>query len=166
MPLLLPPPRHHPAAPASGPTRRLPAQGDGNCQFRAIADQLWGSQAQHGLVRRLACAQLEAHPDAYKGFVTSGPSYSDYLRRLRRNGEWGDHVTLQAVADKLGVEIALVTSFEETARGGDAVVLVTPRAMAEGKLPIGEEGRTLWLCARAAPPRCMGFAFRGIARLG
>jgi hypothetical protein len=31
-----------------------------------------------------------------------------------RNGEWGDHVTLQAAADYYGVKISLITSFKDT----------------------------------------------------
>lgn len=113
-------------------------------------------------MRRLAVAQLEEHPDWYSGFVLSGGDpadhadyYAAYVARMTRLGEWGDHVTLQAVSDRLGVEVALVTSFEESDRGGDAVVLVTPRAAAVsskdngGKAPLGEERRTLWLCAQA-----------------
>ena len=31
---------------------------------------------------------------------------------MAREGEWGDHVTLKAVADYFGLRINLVTSFE------------------------------------------------------
>ncbi|KAK2974737.1 hypothetical protein RJ640_007164 [Escallonia rubra] len=39
---------------------------------------------------------------------------SDHQRLLDRNGEWGDHVTLQAAADSYGVKIFVITSFKDT----------------------------------------------------
>ncbi|KAI9156195.1 hypothetical protein LWI28_002050 [Acer negundo] len=33
---------------------------------------------------------------------------------MSKNGEWGDHVTLQAAADKYGVRIFVITSFKDT----------------------------------------------------
>mmetsp|Transcript_18436 Transcript_18436/g.47130 ORF Transcript_18436/g.47130 Transcript_18436/m.47130 type:complete len:153 (-) Transcript_18436:205-663(-) len=67
---------------------------------------------------------------------------------METQGAWGDNVPLQALADRLGVEVALVTSFEECEDGG-AVVLVSPRQMTDGAAPVGERGgRTLWLYIR------------------
>ncbi|RVW23888.1 hypothetical protein CK203_094661 [Vitis vinifera] len=31
-----------------------------------------------------------------------------------RSGEWGDHLTLQAAADRFGAKICLITSFRDT----------------------------------------------------
>ncbi|KAG6513610.1 hypothetical protein ZIOFF_023942 [Zingiber officinale] len=50
----------------------LKVQGDGNCQ-------------------------LKSHPEYYEGYVPM--EYCDYLKKLSKSGEWGDHVTLQAAAD-------------------------------------------------------------------
>ncbi|KAJ8759106.1 hypothetical protein K2173_004112 [Erythroxylum novogranatense] len=54
-------------------------EGDGNCQFRALSDQLYRS------------------PEMYEGYVPM--SFSEYLKKMDKSGEWGDHVTLQAAAD-------------------------------------------------------------------
>ena len=62
-------------------------------QFRALSDQLYGTPAHHGQVRRAAVAQLRAHPDAYAPFVDS--DWDAYLRDMARQGTWGDHLTLQ-----------------------------------------------------------------------
>jgi hypothetical protein len=40
--------------------------------------------------------------------------FSDYLRKMSRSGEWGDHVTLQAAADAYRVKIVVLTSFKDT----------------------------------------------------
>ncbi|KAF3441866.1 hypothetical protein FNV43_RR15781 [Rhamnella rubrinervis] len=87
-------------------------QGDGNCQFRALSDQLYQTPDHHELVRGEVVKQLKSHPEIYEGYVPM--AYDDYLEKMSMSGEWGDHVTLQAAADKYGVKIFVITSFEDT----------------------------------------------------
>ncbi|KAI5067151.1 hypothetical protein GOP47_0017679 [Adiantum capillus-veneris] len=86
--------------------------GDGNCQFRAISDQLYGTPEKHKSVRKHVHHQLKAWKDLYREYVPM--KYSDYVRKMKKLGEWGDHVTLQAAADWFGMKICLVTSFKDT----------------------------------------------------
>ncbi|KAJ1406387.1 Papain-like cysteine peptidase superfamily [Sesbania bispinosa] len=72
-------------------------EGDGNCQFRALSDQLYRSPNHHKIVREQVIQQLKSYPDLYAGYVPM--AYSDYLKKMSKSGEWGDHVTLQAAAD-------------------------------------------------------------------
>lgn len=90
----------------------LKVQGDGNCQFRALSDQFYRSPEHHKFVRQQILNQLKTHPENYEGYVPM--AYSDYLKKLSRSGEWGDHVTLQAAADSYGVKIFVITSFKDT----------------------------------------------------
>nr|CAB3451517.1 unnamed protein product [Digitaria exilis] len=87
-------------------------KGDGNCQFRALSDQLYQTPDHHEFVREQIISQLKANRDAYDGYVPM--AYDEYLEKVARNGEWGDHVTLQAAADKYGVKIFVMTSFKDT----------------------------------------------------
>ncbi|XP_071720645.1 OVARIAN TUMOR DOMAIN-containing deubiquitinating enzyme 12-like isoform X2 [Rutidosis leptorrhynchoides] len=87
-------------------------QGDGNCQFRALSDQFYRSPEHHKFVRRKVVNQLKSHPEMYEGYVPM--AYSEYLKRISKGGEWGDHVTLQAAADAYGVKIFVLTSFKDT----------------------------------------------------
>ncbi|WCJ19264.1 OVARIAN TUMOR DOMAIN-containing deubiquitinating enzyme 9 [Euphorbia peplus] len=87
-------------------------QGDGNCQFRAISDQLYRSPEYHKVVRDRISFQLKSQPQNYDGYVPM--AYGDYLKKMSKNGEWGDHVTLQAAADSYGVKIFVLTSFKDT----------------------------------------------------
>ncbi|MCO5612123.1 hypothetical protein L7F22_066385 [Adiantum nelumboides] len=81
-------------------------------QFRAFSDQLYRTPAHHKSVRDDVVTQLTSHPDFYEGYVPM--KYSDYVKKMARSGEWGDHVTLQAAADFYGVRICLLTSFKDT----------------------------------------------------
>jgi len=84
-------------------------RGDGCCQFRALADQLYRSEAYHGAVRAQTCAELAARPERYSPFVIG--DWQAYLAAAARPGTWGDHVTLQAAADAFGCTVCVVTSY-------------------------------------------------------
>ncbi|TYI87374.1 hypothetical protein E1A91_D04G130700v1 [Gossypium mustelinum] len=90
----------------------LKVQGDGNCQFRALSDQIYRTPDNHKNVRRQVVNQLKSHSEAYEGYVPM--DYADYLKKMSKSGEWGDHVTLQAAADTYGVRIFVLTSFKDT----------------------------------------------------
>lgn len=90
----------------------LKVQGDGNCQFRALSDQFYRTTEHHNFVRQQVVEQLKSHPQIYEGYVPM--AYEDYLQKISKTGEWGDHVTLQAAADWYGVKICILTSFKDT----------------------------------------------------
>uniref|UniRef100_A0A2P2JFA7 ubiquitinyl hydrolase 1 n=1 Tax=Rhizophora mucronata TaxID=61149 RepID=A0A2P2JFA7_RHIMU len=87
-------------------------QGDGNCQFRALSDQFYRTPEHHEFLRQQVVYQLKSHPEIYEGYVPM--AFEDYLEKMTRSGEWGDHVTLQAAADLYGVKIIVMTSFKNT----------------------------------------------------
>ncbi|KAF5748871.1 OTU domain-containing protein [Tripterygium wilfordii] len=90
----------------------LQIEGDGNCQFRALADQLFRSPDYHKHVRKQVVKQLKHFRKLYEGYVPM--PYKSYMKKMKKSGEWGDHITLQAAADRFGAKICLVTSFRDT----------------------------------------------------
>ncbi|CAF1705381.1 BnaC03g42720D [Brassica napus] len=89
----------------------LQMEGDGNCQFRALADQLFRNADYHKHVRKHVVKQLKRQRKLYEEYVPM--KYRHYRRKMKKPGEWGDHVTLQAAADRFEAKICLVTSFRE-----------------------------------------------------
>ncbi|KAK4776469.1 hypothetical protein SAY86_005157 [Trapa natans] len=79
----------------------LQMEGDGNCQFRALADQLFHNPEYHKAVRKKVVKQLKHHRNLYEGYVPT--KYKSYIKKMKRSGEWGDHVTLQAAADHVTI---------------------------------------------------------------
>ncbi|XP_031373833.1 OVARIAN TUMOR DOMAIN-containing deubiquitinating enzyme 11 isoform X2 [Punica granatum] len=108
----------------------LQMEGDGNCQFRALADQLFRNPEYHKAVRKQVVKQLKHHRKLYEGYVPM--KYRSYVKKMKKSGEWGDHVTLQAAADHFGAKICLVTSFRDS-----GYIEITPNGM----IPT----RQLWL---------------------
>ncbi|KAK4484332.1 hypothetical protein RD792_006909, partial [Penstemon davidsonii] len=90
----------------------LQIEGDGNCQFRALADQLLQNPDYHKYVRKEVVKQLKRHKNLYESYVPM--KYGSYVKKMKRLGEWGDHVTLQAASDRFEAKINLVTSFRES----------------------------------------------------
>ncbi|KAK3257978.1 hypothetical protein CYMTET_32954 [Cymbomonas tetramitiformis] len=105
--------------------------GDGNCQFRALADQLFGDSEQYAFVRQAVVEQLQKTPTRYCAYVPG--SYERYIIDMSEEGCWGDHVTLKACADFFGIKIYLLTSYTT-----NDVVEVLPE---EIRIPDG----VLWL---------------------
>ncbi|OAP11204.1 hypothetical protein AXX17_AT2G36230 [Arabidopsis thaliana] len=91
-------------------------KSDGNCQFRALADQLYQNSDCHELVRQEIVKQLKTHPKIYKGFVDH-MDFSQYVKNMSTNSQWGDEVTLRVAADVYQVKIILITEREEREEG-------------------------------------------------
>ena len=73
-------------------------EGDGNCLFRAVADQVYGRQQLHRLIRQKCMDYLEANQAYFQAFV-SEENFGEYVQRKRQEGVWGDDVELQAISE-------------------------------------------------------------------
>ena len=60
---------------------------DGNCLFRALADQVEGSAKHHGKYRDEIVAFMRRDEERFKWFVEDDEDWDDYLARLGRDGE-------------------------------------------------------------------------------
>nr|XP_018439208.1 PREDICTED: OTU domain-containing protein DDB_G0284757 isoform X4 [Raphanus sativus] len=90
----------------------LKVSGDGNCQFRALSDQLYRSSEYHKQVRGEVVKQLKDNRTMYESYVPM--KYKRYYKKMAKLGEWGDHITLQSAADRFAAKICLLTSFRDT----------------------------------------------------
>ncbi|CAM9585282.1 unnamed protein product [Discosporangium mesarthrocarpum] len=70
--------------------------GDGNCLFRSIADQLDGKPHEHASVRRGIMDYVEKHREVFEPYMEDDEPFDAYVRRMRRDGEWGGHQELFA----------------------------------------------------------------------
>ncbi|KAF8512799.1 hypothetical protein JB92DRAFT_2926390 [Gautieria morchelliformis] len=73
-----------------------PTLGDGNCLFRALADQLWGSPSGHLTLRAEVCNWMEARKERYEGFVDEDRSFDTHIQCMRVPGTYGGHLELSA----------------------------------------------------------------------
>jgi hypothetical protein len=89
----------------------VPTPADGNCLFGAVAHQVFGAVALHGLVRAEVVAHMRANPGLYEPIVRAllGPDadtgadaaspFSAYLAAVAQSGEWGGYAELLAAEE-------------------------------------------------------------------
>ena len=60
--------------------------GDGNCQFRALSDQYYGSPSQHLKLRQEVCDWIASHKARYAPFVDDERGLDVHLQCMRQPG--------------------------------------------------------------------------------
>ncbi|XP_059488585.1 OTU domain-containing protein 5-A-like isoform X2 [Neocloeon triangulifer] len=70
---------------------------DGACLFRAVADQVYGDQEMHEIVRKQCMDYLERNREHFSQYVTE--DFDLYVVRKREASCHGNHIELQAVSE-------------------------------------------------------------------
>ncbi|TKY67047.1 OTU domain-containing protein 5-A [Spatholobus suberectus] len=70
---------------------------DGNCLFRAVADQVYGDSENYDLVRQMCIDYMEQERDHFSQFITEG--FISYCKRKRRDKVYGNNVEIQAMCE-------------------------------------------------------------------
>eukprot|EP00742_Colponemidia_sp_Colp-10_P004703 GILJ01005016.1.p1 GENE.GILJ01005016.1~~GILJ01005016.1.p1 ORF type:complete len:538 (-),score=65.74 GILJ01005016.1:200-1813(-) len=75
-------------------------EGDGNCLFRAVSDQIYGTDQYHQLVRQKCLDYMSMDKAYFSQFVVGGvEEFDSYILRKRQDGCWGDDVEIQAISE-------------------------------------------------------------------
>eukprot|EP01103_Thecamoeba_quadrilineata_P018833 TRINITY_DN73_c0_g1_i1.p1 TRINITY_DN73_c0_g1~~TRINITY_DN73_c0_g1_i1.p1 ORF type:complete len:338 (+),score=89.22 TRINITY_DN73_c0_g1_i1:32-1015(+) len=98
-------------------------EGDGNCQFSALADQLYQNSSQHSFVRSKICHWLRENKD----FITESGAHlkdftsdwTEYCNEMEKDGIWGDHITLLAAANIWKSNIIIISSLVPKKNDGE-----------------------------------------------
>lgn len=70
-------------------------QGDGNCLYRAVSQQVYGTPNHHALCRQACYEYIKLERAYFEPFVKG--QFDAYLQVLQRNGSWGDDPELEAL---------------------------------------------------------------------
>ncbi|ERN13062.1 hypothetical protein AMTRI_Chr11g150800 [Amborella trichopoda] len=70
---------------------------DGNCLFRAIADQVFGDPEMYDETRHMCIDYMEKERDHFSQFITEG--FTSYCKRKRRDKVYGNNVEIQAFCE-------------------------------------------------------------------
>ena len=83
--------------------------GSGDCFFRAISHQYYGTPEFHVEIRKAGVNYLEQNPEL---FIESSCDYSwkGYLNRMSTPGTWCDNIIIQAVSNQLNCVIHIIES--------------------------------------------------------
>ena len=83
--------------------------GDGNCFFRSVSHQLYGTENHHPQIRALAIQHLINCPEHFVEYNTD-QSWLQYLQNMSTLGSWADHIIIQAVANTNSLRINITES--------------------------------------------------------
>ena len=83
--------------------------GSGDCFFKAISHQYYGTLDHHIAVRHADVSYLKQHPDLFIESVSEN-SWKSYLQRMATPGTWCDNIIIQAVANQLNCVIHIIES--------------------------------------------------------
>jgi hypothetical protein len=83
--------------------------GDGNCFFRSVSHQLYGTEDRHPQIRALAIQHLINCPEHFVEYNTD-QSWMQYLQNMSTLGTWADHIIIQAVANTNNLRINITES--------------------------------------------------------
>lgn len=70
---------------------------DGACLFRAVADQVYGDQDMHGVLRKLCMDYMTKNSDYFSQYVTE--PFDKYVERKRHEKAHGNHIEMQALSE-------------------------------------------------------------------
>ncbi|KAJ2909453.1 2-oxoglutarate dehydrogenase E1 component [Coemansia aciculifera] len=79
--------------------------GDGNCLFRALADQLDGTPDTHVRHREVTCDYMASHPEEFAPFLDETCSFDRYLDNMRHLGVFAGNLELVAFARNYRLDI-------------------------------------------------------------
>ena len=90
----------------------------GNCQYCVVAHVLEqnGVSKPSATIRQEVATELTTHPERYVDFVSveegqdAQTEYNKLVERTKTEGEWGDHVTLQASCNAYGLSLLMFCS--------------------------------------------------------
>ncbi|KAI9165254.1 hypothetical protein LWI28_010503 [Acer negundo] len=71
---------------------------DGNCFFRALADQLEGDEEEHGKYRSMVVQYIVKNRETYEPFIEDEIPFDEYCQSMDKDGTWAGHMELQAAS--------------------------------------------------------------------
>mmetsp|Transcript_71445 Transcript_71445/g.190492 ORF Transcript_71445/g.190492 Transcript_71445/m.190492 type:complete len:375 (+) Transcript_71445:37-1161(+) len=86
---------------------------DGNCQFRALAMELYGSQDWHLTVRKRVVLNMARNQAEYQMYVGTEQEWRQYLEKMKADSFWGDELSLRSAADAYNIIVHVITTEEE-----------------------------------------------------
>ena len=83
--------------------------GDGNCFFRTVRHQLYGTERHHPQIGALTIQHLINCPEHCIQYNTN-QSWAQYLHRMSQLGTWADDIIIQAFGNTKHLRIHVIES--------------------------------------------------------
>lgn len=77
--------------------------GDGNCLFRSVSDQLENTEHNHKYYREKTVEYMRDNMDKFKPFIEDDQTVEEYIDEMSKNKEWGGNLEIYAMSMALHV---------------------------------------------------------------
>ncbi|KAJ0457706.1 putative ubiquitinyl hydrolase 1 [Helianthus annuus] len=71
---------------------------DGNCFFRALADQLEGDEDVHVKYRKMVVQYIMKNRESFEPFIEDEVPFDEYCQSMEKDGTWAGNMELQAAS--------------------------------------------------------------------
>ena len=88
--------------------------GDGNCLFRAISHQVYGTDKYHKIIREKCMDYIEVQKRFFEEFIDG--DFEEYIKKKRKDGIWGDDIELEAISEIYNRPIEIYSGSEKPLR--------------------------------------------------
>ncbi|TKY55690.1 OTU domain-containing protein 3 [Spatholobus suberectus] len=78
--------------------RIVEVTADGNCFFRALADQLEGNEEEHQKYRSMVVKHILDNREMFEPFIEDEVPFDEYCQSMENDGTWAGHMELQAAS--------------------------------------------------------------------
>ncbi|XP_027346979.1 OTU domain-containing protein 3 isoform X2 [Abrus precatorius] len=78
--------------------RIVDVTADGNCFFRALADQLEGNEEEHQKYRSMVVKHILDNREMFEPFIEDEVPFDEYCQSMENDGTWAGHMELQAAS--------------------------------------------------------------------
>ncbi|KAI9089327.1 hypothetical protein K1719_029606 [Acacia pycnantha] len=78
--------------------RIIEVTADGNCFFRALADQLEGNEELHQKYRSMVVKHIMDNQEMFEPFIEDEVPFVEYCQTMQNDGTWAGHMELQAAS--------------------------------------------------------------------
>jgi hypothetical protein len=121
-------------------------KGDGNCLYRAIADQIYGIDSCFELVKSKCMDYLELEKDFFSQFIDGGKEkFDEYILMKRMDGVWGDDIEIQALSELYNRPIEIFSHSKEPLKtfheNPDGFNRSTRESISKSKIRISYHGK-------------------------
>lgn len=83
--------------------------GDGNCLFRAVSDQLFGHQHRHGDLRKICVDFMADEKDRLQYFLDEDDmKFDDYVQWIAKDGNWAGYFEIYCLCQLLKINFRLI----------------------------------------------------------
>ena len=90
-----------------------PIERDGNCLFRAVADQVYCDLNLHAHIRNLCANYMQEEEKYFSEFYNGSLDYTNYISQLRKDGTWAGYWELVALTHIYKRSIEVYANSEE-----------------------------------------------------